>query len=73
MFLRRKSEFRTDCGSGILVNIRAENGIHSQWRDLNQSFFMADIENVTPSETLRIGFSRKREYYGCEKDFLNSR
>ena len=42
-FLRRKSEFQICCGSGIMVNMRAENGIRSQWWERNRHFCMADL------------------------------
>ena len=42
-FLRRKSEFQTYCGSGILVNMRAEIGIRGQCWEQNQHFCMTDL------------------------------
>ena len=42
-FLRRKSEFQICCGGGIMVNLRAENGIRSQWWERNRHFWMSDL------------------------------
>ena len=69
LFVKRKSEitYVFEAENGIPNMLRKRNlgkyqGGKRRWRERNQPFFMAEIENVTPSENLRISFSRKREY-----------